>query len=295
MHTGTVPLCTFLLLCLAGWKKICTFAATIMCDAMARQARETSGTGIYHVMLRGINRQNIFEDEEDYRRFLMILFKIVCPVDEKGLPQPSRCIFYAYCLMPNHVHLLVREASDALSDVVKRIGGAYAQYFNKKYQHFGHLFQDRFKSEPVDDNAYFFTLLRYIHQNPIAAGICRDLGSYPWSSWGEYERAGNGIQTICSTKPVLARMSLDDLRGLVYELLPQTASMLDFDSYEAVKTDEEITDFLVGSFGLRRPSDLQGYSRERRNEILRATKEYGGSIRQLVRLTGISFGIIRNA
>jgi REP element-mobilizing transposase RayT len=98
---------------------------------MARQAREASGTGIYHVMLRGINRQNIFEDEEDYRRFLMILFQMVCPVDEKGYPLPSRCIFYAYCLMPNHVHLLVREASDNLADVVKRIGGSYAQYFNK--------------------------------------------------------------------------------------------------------------------------------------------------------------------
>ena len=85
---------------------------------MARQAREASGTGIYHVMLRGINRQNIFEDEEDYRRFLMILFQMVCPVDEKGYPLPSRCIFYAYCLMPNHVHLLVREASDNLADVV---------------------------------------------------------------------------------------------------------------------------------------------------------------------------------
>ena len=168
-------------------------------------------------------RQNIFEDEEDYRRFLMILFQMVCPVDEKGYPLPSRCIFYAYCLMPNHVHLLVREASDNLADVVKRIGGSYAQYFNKKYQHFGHLFQDRFKSEPVNDNAYFFTLLRYIHQNPIAAGICRDLGNYPWSSWGEYERTGNGIQAICSTKSVLARMPLDELRGLVYELLPQTA------------------------------------------------------------------------
>ena len=262
---------------------------------MARQAREASGTGIYHVMLRGINRQNIFEDEEDYRRFLMILFQMVCPVDEKGRPMPSRCIFYAYCLMPNHVHLLIREASDSLAEVVKRIGGSYAQYFNKKYQHFGHLFQDRFRSEPVNDNTYFFTLLQYIHQNPVAARLCNDLGNYTWSSWGEYERTGNGIQTICSTKSVLARMPLDDLRGLVYELLPQTASILDFDSGSAIKTDEELTDFLIGSYGLKRPSDLQNYSRERRNDILRAAKEYGGSIRQLVRLTGISFGIIRNA
>jgi hypothetical protein len=90
-------------------------------------------------------------------------------------------------------------------------------------------------------------------------------------------------------------MPLDELRGLVYELLPQTASILDFDSGGAIKTDEEITDFLVGSYGLKHPADLQNYSRERRNDILRAAKEFGGSIRQLVRLTGISFGIIRKA
>ena len=69
---------------------------------MARRARETSGTGVYHVMLRGINRQNIFEDEEDYSFLIKLLYQLVCPVDEKGQPLPSRCIFYAYCLMPNH-------------------------------------------------------------------------------------------------------------------------------------------------------------------------------------------------
>ena len=73
---------------------------------MARQARVVSGTGIYHVMMRGINRQNIFEDEEDYTRFLELLLQMVCPVDDNGHPLPSRCTFYAYCLMTNHVHLL---------------------------------------------------------------------------------------------------------------------------------------------------------------------------------------------
>ena len=74
---------------------------------MARQARVVSGTGIYHVMMRGINRQNIFEDEEDYTRFLELLLQMVCPVDDNGCPLPSRCTFYAYCLMSNHVHLVI--------------------------------------------------------------------------------------------------------------------------------------------------------------------------------------------
>ena len=170
-----------------------------------------------------------------------------------------------------------------------------AESYNKKYIHFGHLFQDRFKSEPVNDNGYFFTLLRYIHQNPVAAGITKDVGSYKWNSWGEYERSGNGIQAICSTKPVLERMPLNELRGLVNDLLPKTVSILDYDSGSSVRTDEEMIDFFVNNYSLTRPADLQIYSRDRQKDILRDAKEYGGSIRQLVRLTGISFTIIRNA
>ena len=262
---------------------------------MVRQARKTSGTGIYHVMMRGINRQNIFEDEEDYCCFKELLFQMVCPVDDNGKNLPPRCIFYAYCLMSNHVHLLIRETNESLADVIKRIGVAYALYYNKKYLRFGHLFQDRFKSEPINDGAYFFTLLRYIHQNPVAAGISKDVASYQWSSWGEFEMTGSGIQSICNTKTVLARMPLDELRELVDDLLPKTIAILDFDSGCSVKTDEELKTFLVSSYGLEHPMDLQLYSRERQNDILHDAKQFGASIRQLVRLTGISFGIIRKA
>ena len=262
---------------------------------MARRAREVSGTGIYHVMMRGINRQNIFEDAEDYSRFIELLYQMVYPVDDNRKMLPPRCVFYAYCLMTNHVHLLIRETSEGLSSVIKRIGVSYAQYYNKKYLHFGHLFQDRFKSEPVNDNTYFFTLMQYIHQNPVAAGITKDVASYQWSSWGEYERAGNGIQSVCSTKSVLSRMPLDDLRGLVNELLPKTTMILDFDSGSSIKTDEEVQEFMRTTFGIDRPMDLQLYNKERRNDILRAIKDFGGTIRQIVRLTGISFAIVRKA
>ena len=78
---------------------------------MPRQARKTSGTGIYHVMLRGINRQDIFEDDEDYMKFLQSLHQLVECYDERGYRIPSLCHFYAYCLMPNHVHLLIQHRS----------------------------------------------------------------------------------------------------------------------------------------------------------------------------------------
>jgi len=232
---------------------------------------------------------------EDYTRFIQLLYQMVYPVDDNRKELPKRCLFYAYCLMPNHVHLLIREASESVSLVIKRIGVSYAQHYNKKYQHFGHLFQDRFKSEPVNDHAYFITLLRYIHQNPVAAGISADVASYKWSSWAEYERRENGIPTVCSTQTVLARLPLDDLRALVNEPLPKTAMILDFDSGHVVKTDEEMKDFFADHYRLENPMNLQLYDRKRRNDILRDAKTFGGSIRQLVRLTGISFDIIRDA
>ncbi|MBO4720268.1 MAG: transposase [Prevotella sp.] len=262
---------------------------------MARNPRVVSGTGIYHVMMRGINRQNIFEDTDDYIRFREILLQMVNPTDKNRQPLPARCTFYAYCLMTNHVHLLIRENAESIGEVIKRIGISYAKHYNRKYQHFGHLFQDRYKSEPVNDAAYFFTLLRYIHQNPVAAGITKNVNDYEWSSWNEYERASSCIPIICNVSHVFARMPLAELKELVNEPLPKTTMILDYDSGDINRSDEEVKEFLSVSFGLRQPSDIQLYSRERRNDIIRAAKLYGASIRQLVRLTGISFSIIRTA
>ena len=109
---------------------------------MARTLRTKSETGIYHVMMRGVNHQIIFEQPSDYSRFQELLGQFTNPKDEQNRPQPPRCSFYAYCLMPNHVHLLIKEESEDLSSVVKRISAAYALYFNKKHERCGHLFQD---------------------------------------------------------------------------------------------------------------------------------------------------------
>ena len=262
---------------------------------MARKPREKSGTGIYHVMLRGINKQDIFEDEEDFSMFRGLLFHMVYYKDELGTLLPSRCTIYAYCLMTNHAHLLIRETEEDLATVIKRISVAYALYYNNKYQRVGHLFQNRFRSEPVNDPAYFITLLRYIHQNPVAAGITKSVDAYMWSSWKEYESNNPSTHKICTTSPVLKLMPFAELRELVFEPLPKASQILDFDNESKRRTDEELKAFLSDSFDLRKPSDLQHYSHDRRQEILRSAKQFGASIRQLERLTGITFTIIRMA
>ncbi len=112
---------------------------------MARAAREKSNSGIYHIMIRGINKQLILEDNEDNQKLLEVL---------KECKVLSEYKIYAYCFMGNHIHLLLKVEKENLEQIFKRIGARYVYYYNWKYKRSGHLFQDRFKSEPIDDDSY---------------------------------------------------------------------------------------------------------------------------------------------
>lgn len=197
---------------------------------MPRIARKIALSGIYHIMLRGINRQDIFTDDTDRLRFLQFLENLQHDYDDQGRIVGQNCTIYAYCLMSNHVHLLYRQGTEEVDQSMKRLEVSYAQYFNKKYGRTGHFFQDRFKSEPCEDFSYFLTLLRYIHQNPIKAGIAHYAEEYPWSSWNEYI----GIQPpyICNTYVPIKRLqqsglTLQDLIEMVNEPLPDDCGCLE--------------------------------------------------------------------
>ncbi len=262
---------------------------------MPRSARMKSKTGIYHVMLRGINRQDIFEDEEDYMKMLSCLEGLVERRDEKGQLQPPLCTIYAYCLMSNHIHLLVRERDNNLSEIVKRIGVVYAYYFNKKYGRYGHLFQDRFKSESVETSAYFLTLLRYIHQNPLKAGISNSVEDYPWSSWREYlsKTLGNP-PGMCDVQHVFSRYDRTNLEELILLPIEDDCGILDVDAEVGKKlSDEDLSSLLFQKYGIDHPLSLQNMEKIRRNEIINYLKSAGGGIRQLSRLTGLSLGLIQ--
>ena len=133
---------------------------------MPREARKKSESNIYHVMLRGINRQIIFEDDGDRHYFMTVL---------KHCKDIAGFRLYAFCLMSNHVHLLIEPAGEPLSQIFKRVGSKYVYWYNQKYQRVGHLFQDRYRSENVETNHYFMTVLRYILQNPMKAQYAMDL------------------------------------------------------------------------------------------------------------------------
>lgn len=269
---------------------------------MPRQARQPSETAIYHVMLRGINRQNIFEDKEDYVRFLTCMQQMLDPRDELGNRQPPLCTVYAYCLMSNHVHLLIKTHHEEIGKTVKHLSMGYAIYFNRKYARAGHLFQDRFKSEPVNDMAYFVTLLRYIHQNPVKAGIVQSVGDYPWSSWQEYTGEAPSALSLCATNVVLKRTPLSDLRELIDNPVSDDVTILDIDE-KPHKTigDQEVRQYLIDHFPIFNRSssdnpvegfDVQALDKGLRNDIIRSLLKLGAGFRQISRITGVPYGVI---
>ena len=260
---------------------------------MPRQARQASGTGIYHVMMRGINHQNIFEEQEDYYQFLNTLDLMAQSYESDGTPAGRNYILYAYCLMSNHIHLLIREREDNIGMAIKRIASSYVYYYNHKYSRDGHLFRERFKSEPVNDMAYFVTLLRYIHQNPVKAGMVKEVKDYEFSSWQEYEDKKSILFPLCDTRTVLNRISYIELNDLVNAPLSDDVSCLDIeDASKGRPSDDQVMMLIKEKTGVTNSSAFQQLPDEIRRSVLIELKGKRASLRQLERLTGIGKSMI---
>ena len=144
---------------------------------MARKPRIHYPGAIYHVMLRGNDKQPIFYKDEEYRFFENIL--------AEGLKQYS-LVLHAYCWMKNHVHMALQVKEKPLSKLMQNVSQRYTYWFNKRYDRVGHLFQGRYKAILVDQDAYLKELIRYIHLNPVRADIVNDPGDYLLSSHAAY-------------------------------------------------------------------------------------------------------------
>ncbi|MCL2654788.1 MAG: transposase [Coriobacteriia bacterium] len=249
---------------------------------MSRTGREKSASGIYHVMIRGINHQQIFEDDEDNLMMLECLqaCKTIC--DFK---------LYAYCLMGNHLHLLVEAKNDNLADIFRRLGTRFVYWYNGKYQRSGHLFQDRYMSEPVDTDAYFLTALRYIHLNPVKIKICSDPADYRFSSYRAYLN-DNDDEGMVDTSFALEMIGRDEFVRYHHE--DNDDVCLEFEIHNRM-TDADALNVIETIAGYKNPSIFQALAREERNEVLRKLKAEGLSIRRISRLTGIGKTIVERA
>lgn len=144
---------------------------------MARRPRVFAPQVLYHVIVRGNHRQATFRTPADYQAYLERLgrYGVSCQVR-----------LWAYCLMPNHVHLLVETGNQPLSTFMQRLQQSYTQYFNRTHRKVGHLFQGRYKAIVCDKDAYLLTLIRYLHLNPVRAKLVKQPDAYPYSGHTAY-------------------------------------------------------------------------------------------------------------
>lgn len=227
-------------------------------------------------MLRGINRQQIFEDEADRERLMETLQRYR---DECGYT------VYAYCLMGNHFHILLKEGVEELDSVFKRIAGSYVYWYNWKYRRTGHLFQDRFKSEPVEDDSYFLTVLRYIHQNPVKARLCRSVESYPYSSISEYYSKPELVDTSFAFSMLPLQEFVD------YHNQYSDDQCLEIEEHIRL-TDDEAKRIISKISKCKSAAAFQELEIPKRNLYIKKLHNNGLSIRQISRLTGVPKKIV---
>ncbi len=145
---------------------------------MPRAARFTINNGVYHVMVRGNNRKNIFHDDDDFTKYIDLIKDNKKKYDLK---------IYHYVLMNNHAHIIIKsQYGKNLSEAMKRVGVSYTRYYRKKHKGIGHLFQDRFKSYVIQEGIYLLECGRYIELNPVRANIIKEPKEYKWTSYPTY-------------------------------------------------------------------------------------------------------------
>lgn len=249
---------------------------------MSRKGRKISSSGFYHVINKGIGNQIMFEDTIDCNYFLKLLHFF----------KNKYCIkVIAYCLMENHFHLLIKDENNNISVFMQDLQSRYAEFFNKHHHRCGPLHNGRFQSEPVEDETYLRTVLRYIIKNPEKAGVSAYC-EYKWSSFSEY----------FSNK----HSSISDFQ-IVETLFANKKNFIKFlditdnSSYLEIKTkfffgiiDEDAIKYIHKKFNVLSCSLLRSFEKHKRNKAIQKLRKHGLSIRQIERLTGISKGIVQS-
>ena len=247
---------------------------------MPRHKRLESPLGYYHVVQRGTGKQLLFENEKDYLRYQNKILECKDII---------RFQLVAFCLMDNHVHLLIKASHiEDVSRLMRMLGTSYARYFNTKYDRSGYVFQDRYHSIPIENEKQLFDCVRYIHNNPVKAGYCNKREEYFWSSYRNYIN-GFGVADI---EPIL------ELMGGLRQFLAISSSKDDYQMSAIESTD------MMMERGLRIINKQLGYeydngfivnqlSRPLRNAVIKELKNNGFSPKKIELLTGVSKTIQR--
>ena len=245
---------------------------------MPRPLRIKSESGFYHVILRGNGKRILFETDSDRRTFLSIL---VHYGEKYGIE------YHAWCLMDNHVHLLIREARQILSKAMRDIELVFAQYYNAVNDHVGTVFQGRYKSYAIESERYLLAVMRYIHNNPVRAGLSTGL-DYLWSSFNDYIRGGS-LTTIDFILGMLS--GVDAFRDFCSYY--DESEMKEIDRrIRGRLTDGEAVELAKQVLGVESPAMIERSEKQKRNQQLTMLLDAGLPARQISRITGIARGIV---
>lgn len=252
-----------------------------------RTSRFTAADNYYHVITRGNGQQLLFETNDDYQYYLSLL---------QRYSEETQVKICVYCLMDNHTHLLVHDEELNLSLFMLKLGTTYARYYNRKYDHSGHVFQNRFKSVLIEDERQFMTVCKYILYNPEKAGIC-NYPIYPWSSYSAYfsqsDTFGFLDQNIIHTLFANEQCFYNFLSTSQEEESNKDNINMEYDKD---KTDDFwARQVMANILHIDSGTCLQNLGRHDRDSALRQLKEAGLSCRQISRLTGISRGVIQRS
>lgn len=264
---------------------------------MTRTARRQAESGFYHVTARGNGRQLLFHNEDDRMVFATML---------KNRMDGSGISVHAWCLMDNHVHVLLQAEMGAMSSAMHRLLTGFARYFNGATGHVGHVFQGRFDSVPVETEAYLLGAVRYILLNPMRAGLS-PTADYRWSSYREYSGGFCDTPAISETALVLELLGgREGFRAFVDPRPRLVAARGDFSLEDALAYHPPVgsrapLDTLVGAACAALECtwsdllDIKTMELPLRRERIGKLREAGLSVRQIERLTGIGRGVIEYA
>ena len=241
---------------------------------MARGFRVRSTTGFYHIRDIGCNHQTIFLEKRDYRKFKYILR------DEK---KKAGVTIVAYCLMGNHVHLLAGGEPEQIARFEQFVKSRYAQWYNDKYQRSGPLFDGRYRAKGVKDMRQFYALLRYIHVNPVAAGLVKSVDEYEFSSYNCYLGQKDDL-----ADPGFVLAELDETDFVSLHQKVADGREFDIPQRKPHLVDEQALEIIFEVAGVIHPSQVQQLSPAFRNLVLAELRRRGVAVRQICRLTGLN-------
>ena len=267
---------------------------------MPRKPREKSANDLYHVVFRGTNKQTLFDSHYDYARYLVTMLKA---------KQRIGFELHAYCLMSNHVHMLVKVPYNNLPRISLSINASYAHFYNLKYSRTGHLFEIRYGSKPIESISHYRNTVRYIHQNPVHTGIIKnkDAHKFNWSSLKEFKKYAESNHLILSNEQTYL---CDPRIALIEFNQNNTTHLSDFFTFHTTVskdgafehddhrlTDQEAYELIIETVGdkVEFIKDLQKMDVSSRNAILVEIKKQKLSNAQIARLTGIGKNIIQRA